>query len=159
MSTKAHRTLQHGLRSGAAFTRRRCQILRARERRQTPAPRAQALGWAVQTVRNALRVFHAEGFARLGPKSTRPKTAQPRLAATGQGRRRDRLHRRPRDFGKPTRIGTRARAAEVASPPGLTPRRLSTEAICRALRRRGVRGRRAKPGITSPDPQSTLKKK
>jgi transposase len=159
LNTKEHRTLQQGLRSGEAFTLRRCQILLASERRQTPTQIAQALGCAVQTVRNAIRAFHAEGFACLREKSSRPKTAKPLLEAAGHVRLRDLLHRSPRDFGKPTSVWTLSLAAEVAYQQGLTPRRLSTEAIRLALRRLGVRWRRAKHWITSPDPQYALKKK
>src|SRR5262245_26912498 len=66
--------VQGGLRSADAFTLRRCQILAASAKGQRPAQIAAALGCATQTVRDALRAFHAEGAACLRPKSKAPKT-------------------------------------------------------------------------------------
>src|SRR5687768_7844177 len=67
--------VQGGLRSADAFTLRRCQILAASAKGQRPAQIAAALGCATQTVRDAIRAFHAEGAACLRPKSKAPKAA------------------------------------------------------------------------------------
>jgi hypothetical protein len=68
------------------------------------------------------------------------------------------LHQSPRIFGKPTSLWTLPLAAEVAYAEGLTSRRVSGEAIRRALVRLGVRWQRAKHWITSPDPAYVRKK-
>jgi hypothetical protein len=65
----------------------------------------------------------------------------------------------PRTFGKPTSRWTLALAAEVSFAQGLTPRLVSDETIRLALRRLQVSWKRAKHGITRPDPASLRKKK
>jgi transposase len=158
LSPEEDQALRAGLRSPVAFTLRRCQILIASARGQRPARIAAALGCAVQTVRDAIHAFHAEGTACLPPSSTRPHTTRLILDPSGDERLRDLLHRSPRDFGKPTGLWTLALAAEVGHEQGLTDRPISAEAIRRALRRRGVGWRRAKHWITSPDPAYARKK-
>src|ERR671933_818026 len=68
------------------------------------------------------------------------------------------LHRSPRDFGHPTSLWTLELAAEEAFNQGLTTARVSGETIRTTLRRLGVRWRRAKQWITSPDPEYLRKK-
>jgi len=68
------------------------------------------------------------------------------------------LHRSPRDFNRPTSLWTLDLAAEVAYEQGLTAARVSGETIRNTLARMGVRWRRAKAWITSPDPEYARKK-
>jgi hypothetical protein len=68
------------------------------------------------------------------------------------------LHRSPRDFERPTSVWTLPLAAEVAHEQGLTAWRVSGETIRATLARMGVRWRRAKHWITSPDPAYARKK-
>jgi hypothetical protein len=68
------------------------------------------------------------------------------------------LHRRPRDFGKPTGVWTLDLAAAVSFEQGLTPERVSGETIRATLARLGLRWKRAKRWITSPDPEYARKK-
>jgi transposase len=158
LTSDEYQTLRDGLRSPSAFTFRRCQILIASAQGQRPARIATALGCAVQTVRDAIRSFSAEGTACLRRKSTRPRQTRLVLDPAGDARLRDLLHRSPRDFGKPTGLWTLALAAEVCHQQGLTDRPISTEAVRRALARLGVGWRRAKHWITSPDPAYARKK-
>ncbi len=86
---------------------------------------------------------------------------QLRRAAFDAGRAealRDLLHRSPRDFGQPTGLWTLELAAEVSCAQGLTATRVSGETIRATLQRLGVRWRRAKQWITSPDPEYARKK-
>ena len=62
------------------------------------------------------------------------------------------------DFGKETSLWTLELAAEVSFEQGLTPKRVSREAVRTALQRLGVRWKRAKQWITSPDPAYARKK-
>jgi transposase len=152
-------TLREGLRSPDAFTLRRCQILVHSDRRQRPSQIAAALGCGVQTVRDALRAFAAEGLACLRAKPKTPKTIH---AAWPKGRDDDLralLHQSPRTFGKPTSLWTLPLAAQVCHEKGWTPRLLSGETIRRVLRRLGVGWKRAKHWLTSPDPAYARKKK
>ena len=152
MAPDQHRAIKAGLRSPEAFTLRRCQILLASAEGLRPSLIAARLGCASQAVRNAIRAFQAEGLACLPQKSNRPKSSRPELDLARCERLRALLHRSPRDFGKPTSLWTLALAAEVAFAQGLTARPVSDETIRQALIRLGVGWKRAKTGITSPDP-------
>src|SRR4051812_25561671 len=112
--------LRAGLRSPDAFTLRRCQVLTASADGLRPARIAERFGCASQSVRNAIRAFHAEGTACLAAKSHRPKSARPELDDAACERLRALLHRSPRDFGKPTSLWGLDLAAEVAFAQGLT---------------------------------------
>lgn len=157
LSPVEHRALRDGLRSPSAFTLRRSQILRASPEGLKPSQIAARLGCATQTVRDALRAFAAEGTACLHETSHRPRSARPILDDAAAERLRALWHRRPRDFGKPTALGTLDLAAEVAFAEGLTPHRMSGESIRRALTRLGVGWKRAQTWITGPDPASLRK--
>jgi transposase len=111
-----------------------------------------------QTVRNAIHAFNARGLACLTPGSSRPHTIHPAFDRPRAEALRDLLHRSPRDFGHPTSLWTLELAAEVSFAEGLTPTRVSDETIRATLARLGVRWRRAKQWITSPDPAYLRKK-
>jgi transposase len=119
---------------------------------------ARNLHCAVGTVHNALRAFHRDGLACLQPKSSRPHSAQAFLSTHHTEALTDLLHHSPRLFGKPTSLWTLDLVAEVCHRKGWTPRQLTGEAIRVALQRLGIRWRRAKHWITSPDPAYTRKK-
>ena len=150
--------LKAGLRSPDAFTLRRCQVLQQSADGRRPKVIAAAVGCCVQSVRNALRAFAAEGLASLREKSSRPKATRDTLDDEGRRRLRELLHRSPRDFAKPTSLWTLALAAEVAHAEGLTDRPVSGETIRQALLRLGVGWKRAKTWITGPDPAYARKK-
>lgn len=150
--------LKAGLRSPDAFTLRRCQILLRSAEGHRPRAIAAGVGCCVQSVRNAVRAFGAEGLACLAEKSSRPRVIREVLDDAGRRRLRELLHRSPRDFGKPTSLWTLALAAEVAHAEGLTDRPVSGETVRQALKRLGVGWKRAKTWITSPDPAYARKK-
>ena len=145
-------TLQAGLRSPAAFTLRRCQMLLASAEGHSPPTIARALRCNDQTVRNAIHDFHERGFQALQPRSSRPHTTHALFDARSLERLRALLHQSPRSFGKDTSVWTLDLAAEVSFAQGLTPRLVSDETIRTALKPLGVRWKRAKHWITSPDP-------
>jgi transposase len=150
--------LAAGLRSADAFTLRRSQIVLASARGEHAPAIARDLGCTAQTVRNAIRAFDREGRAALVEGSSRPRTIHPAFDAEGAERLRALLHRTPRDFGHPTSLWTLELAAEVAFAEGLTAMRVSDETIRATLVRLGIRWRRAKAWITSPDPAYAKKK-
>jgi transposase len=150
--------LEKGLRSRHMFTVRRCQILLASSRGERVSHIAHMLGCATQTVRNVIRDFHSRGLASLTARSRRPKTVQPVIDARKGEALRALLHTSPRLYGKPTSLWTLALVAEVLCEQGLTLERLSRETIRQAMRRLGVKWKRAKDWITSPDPQYLRKK-
>ena len=147
-----------GLRSADAFTLRRCQIILASARGERAPAIARSLGCSEQTVRNALHAFDREGVAALEEGSCRPHTIHAAFAADGVARLRALLHRSPREFGHPTSLWTLDLLAETAAREGLTTTRVTGETIRATLARLGIRWRRAKGWITSPDPAYTQKK-
>src|SRR5919109_361597 len=151
-------TLETGLRSASAFTVRRCQLLLASAEEQSTTTIAHDLRCTDQTVRNALHAFHQRGLMALQPQSSRPHTTSMIFDAGTCESLRALLHQSPRTFGKPTSRWTLQLAAEVSFVQRLTPRQVSGEAIRLALKRLGVRWKRAKHWITSPDPAYVRKK-
>jgi hypothetical protein len=157
--TAAERSaLDAGRKSADAFTVRRSQILLASADRVGPSAIGRVVGCTAQAVRNAIRAFHADGLGCLVAKSH---------ARTDPGRVWDRahdedlkdlLHRRPREFGKPTTLWTLAVAAQVCHDKGWTVRTVSAETLRQTLKRLGVGWKRAKHWITSPDPEYARKK-
>ena len=151
-TAEEERALAAGLRSADAFTLRRSQIILASARGEHVPAIARSLGCSDQTVRNAIRAFDARGVAALVAGSSRPHTIHAAFAADGAERLRALLHRSPRDFGHSTGVWTLELAAEVAYTERLTATRVSDETVRATLARLGIRWRRAKHWITSPDP-------
>ena len=145
-------TLHQRLRAADAFTVRRAQIVLASAQSQRPAAIATRLGCSVQTVRNTVDTFNAHGVAALTRRSSGRKTIVCALDPEQAEQLRALLHRSPRDFEHPTSIWTLELAAQTAASEGLTPFQVSPETIRQTLLRLGIRWRRAKHWITSPDP-------
>ena len=160
ISETEHETLKEGLRSSDAFILRRCQILLASSRGERASQIAHSLGCDPQTARNAIEKFNKEGLEEaLRQGSSRPRTIHAAFPDEGKTEAlREMLHRSPRDFGKPTSLWTLALAAEVSFEEGLTKEQVSAETIRATLERMGVRWKRAKRWITSPDPEYERKK-
>src|SRR5437588_3779646 len=151
--------LEAGRRSSPGFTVRRSHmLLESRQGKSTPTI-ARLIGWSDQTIRNAIADFHQRGLAALQPKSSRPHTTHEVFDEEGRQRLRALLHQSPRTFGKQTSIWTLELAAEVSLTVGIASRPISGETIRNALRHLGVRWKRAKHWITSPDPDYVRKKK
>jgi transposase len=147
-----------GLRSFDAFVHRRSQILLASARGEQAPAIARHLGCDAQTVRNAIVAFNARGPGALRRGSSRPHRFHVAFDAARGEQLRALLHQSPRTFGKPTSLWTLELAADVCFERGLTPERVSGETIRATLERLGIRWRRAKRWITSPDPAYARKK-
>ena len=159
LSEKERESLEAGLRSRDTFVLRRCQILLASARGNSPPKIAQSLGCASQTVRNAIRAFNVKGLEALIPGSSTPKRVYSAFDASSAERLRGMLHRSPREFGYESSLWTLEMAAEAAFEAGLTERRVSGETIRATLSRLlGIHWMRAKKWITSPDPLYERKK-
>lgn len=152
--------LEAGLRSSDAFVLRRCQILLASERGENAYQIARSLGCDSQTVRNAIHKFNREeGLeAALAKGSSRPHTVHAAFDEQRAEKLKELLHRSPREFGEPSSLWTLEMAAEVSFQEGISEKRASGETIRATLARMGVRWRRAKRWITSPDPEYERKK-
>ena len=151
--------MEGGLRSADAFRVRRCQIVLASEYGAGVPRIARQVGGIDQSVRNVVHAFNTQGVACLQRGSSRPHTTRERVGSVEAQRLQAVLHQSPRTFGHPTSLWTLELAAEVSFAQGLTPQRVSREAIRTALQRLGVSWQRAKHWITSPDPAYARKKK
>jgi transposase len=158
LSDAERRTLQAGLRSREAFTLRRAQILLASAEGHRPSQIAARVGCAIGTVHNTLHAFEQEGTGSLVEKKRGPKDVPPVLDETKADPLRGILHQSPRRFGKAQSTWTLDLLADVTFEQGLTPRRLSHEAVRQAVKRLGHGWKRAKAWITSPDPAYARKK-
>ena len=157
--TDAERTqLEAERRASNAFRVRRAQMILGSARGLSPKPIAQLVGCAVQTVRNAIHAFNANGLACVPKQSTRPRSVGPTLDTANCERLQHILHQSPRTYGKSTGVWTLALAAQVCHEQGVTDRCLSDETMRRALQRLRPNWQRAKHWITSPDPHYARKK-
>jgi transposase len=158
LSNKERKALEAGLRSKDAFVLRRCQILLASSRGERAPRIAENLGCGSQTVRNAIHDFNEHALGALTPGSSRPKEVHAAFDESGTEALRELLHQSPRNFGKQSTFWTLAMAAEVSFEEDLTEREVSGETIRATLARLGVRWKRAKRWIESPDPEYARKK-
>ena len=150
--------LEAGRRSSQGFTVRRSQMLLASAQGKSTPTIARLIGCSDQTVRNAIADFHQRGLDALQPKSSRPHTTHEVFDEQGREQLRALLHQSPRNFGKDTSIWTLQLAAAVSLEQGIASRPISGETIRNALKLLGVRWKRAKHWITSPDPAYLRKK-
>ena len=159
LSEKEQERLEAGLHSQDLYELRRCQILLASARGEWVPRIAEMLGCNDQTVRNVLREFERDGIeACLTRGSSRPHTIHAKVDEIGREQIRAMLHQSPRTFGKPTSGWTMELAAEVSFAEGITADLVSGETIRQAILHLGVRWKRAKQWITSPDPEYARKK-
>ena len=158
LSEAERQQVEAGLRSAQAFTLRRSQIVLASARGEPVLQIARELGCGDQTVRNAIQAFNEQGVAALRPGSTRPHTLHTVVTPERAERLRALLHQSPRLFGLPTSLWTLELAAKVSFAEGLTPQGVSGETVRATLARLGVKWKRAKQWITSPDPAYERKK-
>ncbi len=155
--------LTTGLRSSNAFTLRRCHTAQrapvlASARGERAPQIAMHVGCDDQTVRNAIHAFNQSGLASLTEGSSRPHRIAVAFDPVAAERLRALLHQSPRAFGKSTSLWTLDLAAEVCTDEGITAERVTGETIRVTLTRLGVRWKRAKQWITSPDPGYARKK-
>jgi hypothetical protein len=159
LTAAERQALEKGRKSADAFTVRRSLVLLASAAGLGPAEAGRVVGCTAQAARNALRAFHTEGLGCLTAKSHARKDPGRVWDRDRDEDLKDLLHRRPRDFGKPTSLWTLSLVAEVCHEKGWTARVLSVEAVRQALKRLGVGWHRAKHWITSPDPEYAKKKR
>lgn len=159
LTTDEQQALQAGRRSRDAFTVRRSQIVLASAAGQKPSEIATTVGVCVQSVRNAIRDFNERGVACVQPQSHRTKTSRLIFTPPRLSQLRELLHQSPRQYGQETSHWTLLLVAQVAHARGITAALVSDETIRDALRRLGVKWRRAKHWITSPDPAYARKKR
>jgi transposase len=158
LTDKEREMVEDSLRSPDAFVLRRAQIILASAQGAPVGVIAPRVGYSGQAVRNVIRAFNAHGVTVLQPRSRRNRVIYRSFDTAGAEALRALLHQSPRLFDKPTDVWTLELAAVVAHEQGLTAWRVSGETVRATLARMGVRWRRAKAWITSPDPEYARKK-
>ncbi len=157
--TKTEReALEVALRASDAFVLRRAQIILASAQGERVGLIAPRVGFSRQAVRDVIHAFNAQGAAVLQRGTTHNKVYYYSFDTASAEALRDLLHHSPRDAGQDTSVWTLELAAEVAFARGLTAWQVSGETVRATLARMGVRWRRAKAWITSPDPEYVRKK-
>src|SRR5205085_5079322 len=158
LAESERQTLEGSLRAPDAFVLRRAQIILASAAGERSGQIAPRVGFTPQAVRDVIRAFNARGLDVLHRGSPHPRVIYSAFDTPGALALRALLHQSPRLFDKPTSVWTLELAADVAYEQGLTAWRVSGETIRATLARMGVRWRRAKEWITSPDPEYMRKK-
>jgi transposase len=158
LTDEERKQLQAGLRSSNAFILRRCQILLASARGQYATRIEQNVGCDDDTVRKVIKAFNVHGLKALEAKSRRPQHTSVAFSKEQTERLKELLHKSPRQYGKNTSLWTLELVAEVSFVEGLTVERVSAETVRATLERLGIRWKRAKEWITSPDPEYMRKK-
>lgn len=159
LTEKEKKSLKQGLRSSSAFTVRRSQILLKSAEWQKPGEIAEQLHCSDQTVRQTLHAFHREGLLCLQQKSHARHDQRPSIAEAGCERLKEVIRLSPRTFGYETSVWTRPLLAGVLHQEGYTLHQVSPTSITMALKQVGIKWRRAKRWIHSPDPHYEHRKK
>lgn len=154
-----HEHIQAGLRSSSTFVLRRCQILLASTRGERASVIARQVGCDDQTVRNVIKGFNEAGLAVLQKQSCRPHRLRTTIPDESLPALRDLLHRSPHEFGIASSVWSLELAAQITVSQRLTAVPTTGASVRRALARLGVRWKRAKHWIKSPDPMYLQKKR
>ena len=96
-----------------SFVVRRCQIVLASSRGESPAKIALEVGCSDQGVRNVIKAFNQGGLNCLERQSPRPKTIEPLIKDSQLERLQEILHQSPRLYGKARSQWTLNHLAEV----------------------------------------------
>lgn len=158
LTDEERKRLEAGLHSPDAFVLRRCQIVLASARGEHMNAIARNLGCSDETVREVIHCFDQRGLQVLTAQSRRPKNIKAAFPPAQAERLKELLHHSPREYGQPSSLWTLELAAEVSFAQGVSAERVSDETIRATLARLGVRWKRAKHWITSPDPEYERKK-
>jgi hypothetical protein len=160
LSDDERQASQAGLRSSDAFVLRRCPILLASDRDENAYQIARSLGCNPQrrcaTPSTALTKRVYKGRLQNDPQGPTPSIGlstpkEPSACARY-------CTQAPGTSANRPACGRVDLAAEVSFEEGLSQKRVSGETIRATLARLGVRWRRAKRWITSPDPEYQRKK-
>jgi transposase len=158
LGAEERQALTDGLRSADAFVLRRSQILLASARGEWAPRIAQQLGCSDQTVLTAIAAFNSKGLAALTRGSHVAHTLHRAFDEAAEAQLQALIHRSPRDFERETSLWSLALLAEVSFEKGLTSAQVSAETVRATLVRLGIRWKRAKQRLTSPDPGYQRKK-
>lgn len=159
LNEEERRVVQRGLKSNAGVTVRRSQmVLMSADEQLKPQAIAVRLGCSDQTVRKVLHRFAQAGVASLAArKRGRPEPERAFTTAGEQGLL-GMLKQSPRAYGYEHSLWTLALLAEESYRQGWTKQQVHFDTVSDTLHRLGIRWKRAKSRINSPDAQYAVKK-
>lgn len=150
--------LQAAVRGQDAFALRRAQIILASADQQTVTQLAKHWHCSGEAVREVIHAFNQHGLACLRRGSNRALSQKPQLDPSKAAAVQAILHQSPRQFGLQHSLWSLERLAVVLQQQGLTAQVVSIETVRQALQRLGLKWRKARRHITSPDPAYAAKK-
>ena len=159
LTEEEHNALHQGLHSSSAFTVRRCQILLSSAAHKTPNQIGEELHCSGQAVRNTIHAFEKEGLACLQEKSHARHDQQSAFGTKERERLREMIRLSPRQFGHEPAVWTLDMLAETCWSEGIASRPVTEDNVRIVLRQMGIRWRRAKQWIRSPDEHYEHQKK
>jgi transposase len=155
---KEREEIETRLRNKDSFVLRRSQILFFSAEGLSIDEIAQRVGYHRETVRLLINAFNEKGVVVLKKGSKRPHNIQRAFSEENAEKLKELIHHSPREFEKPTGLWTLALLAEISFAQGLTEKEVSDETIRQTLKKLGVRWKRAKKWLSSPDPHYAHKK-
>jgi transposase len=155
---KEREEIETRLRNKDSFVLRRSQILFFSAEGLSIDEIAQRVGYHRETVRLLINAFNEKGVVVLKKGSKRPHNIQRAFSEEKAEKLKELIHHSPREFEKPTGLWTLALLAEISFAQGLTEKEVSDETIRQTLKKLGVRWKRAKKWLSSPDPHYAHKK-
>lgn len=158
LSEEEKSELEKGLRASDGFVLRRSQILITSSKGKSVPEIAEMVGCHQDTVREVVNGFNIRGLKALQKGSKRPHTIHRAFTKETEEKLKAILHQKPREYGKDSSLWSLELLAQVCFEQELTTKQVSGETIRTTLRRLGIRWKRAKHWITSPDPLYAHKK-
>jgi len=153
------RAVQAGLKSKIGIIVRRSQmVLMSAGEKLKAAEIARRLGCSDQTVRKVLHGFEREGIACLREKKRGRPRPERAFDEAGEAQLMQLLEQSPRQHGYESSLWTLEMLAELSHQRGWTKQRVHLDTVSATLHRLGVRWKRAKQRITSPDVHYEAKK-
>jgi transposase len=151
--------VRKGLKSTLSFTLRRCQIvLWSADERLTIGEIAKRLQLSHEAVRRVVHAFEQTGISCIHPKSRARHDKQRAFDETGRSALREALNHAPREFGYERSFWTLELLAAYSYQKGWTKQKVHLDTISQTLRELGVKWRRSKTWISSPDEAYEVKK-
>jgi transposase len=158
--TKEEReALQKGLKSTLSFRMRRSQILLwSADERLKIGEIAKRLQLSHEAVRQVIHAFHEAGVSCIQPKSRARHDEQRAFNEVGRSALREALNHSPREFGYERSFWTLELLAVYSYQKGWTKQKVHLDTVSQTLHELGVKWRRSKTWISSPDEAYEIKK-
>lgn len=158
--TQAERqTLMAGLKATEAWQVRRCQIiLMSADEHMKARAIATRVGLSAQQVRRVLHAFNQAGLTCLTRQKPGRKDDQRAFDDQARERLREIVRQSPRVFGFENSLWTLPLLAQVSHQEGLTSHEVHFDTISQTLMEMGLKWKRVKHWINSPDEHYARKK-